>query len=89
MPGGHPSLPVLPELGPFIAYNYVPAVPSDTAPQQFTALYIGVSGDVTVEALNAPSVPVTFKSVPLGFFPVAGGMLMATGTTATNIVLLS
>lgn len=53
------------------------------------ALYIGVSGDVTVQTQNGGGVAsVTFKSVPIGILPVRCSRVMATNTTATNIVAL-
>lgn len=56
------------------------------------ALYVGVSGDVTVIPCGDPSAsptPILFKACPVGFLPVQVRMVMATGTTATNIVGLA
>jgi len=47
------------------------------------ALYIGVTGDVSVVCLSGS---VTFTAVPVGWFPVNCTRVNATGTTATNIV---
>jgi len=58
--------------------------PSDTTEYKFDALYIGVSGDVTIEMLDGTSI--LFKSVPIGMFPVKGIGVDAIGTTATSIV---
>lgn len=62
--------------------------PSDTVEQDFDALYIGVTGDVTIQHTVA-STPVLFKAVPAGtILPVKGQIVKATGTTATNLVWL-
>ena len=51
------------------------------------ALYIGGTGDVTVQ--NALGTSVTFLAVPAGsILPLVTGRVMATGTTATGIVVL-
>lgn len=53
----------------------------------FSALYIGVSGDVTVVMRNDDgTTPVLFKAVPVGRLDIAVQGVQATGTTATNIV---
>ncbi len=51
------------------------------------ALYIGVSGDVTVLMADGGTA-VTFKSVPIGILPVRVQRVNATNTTATNILAL-
>lgn len=58
---------------------------SDSAPNVFTRLYIGGAGDVAVvtEAGNT----VTFTAVPVGTqLDIRVKQVLATGTTATNIV---
>lgn len=50
------------------------------------ALYIGVSGDVVVKDAKLQSG--TFKDVPIGILDVQPYIVMATGTTATNIIAL-
>ena len=60
----------------------------DTNVNDFTCLYIGVSGDVTVR-LKDDAGNVTFKSVPIGFLPVQVKLVLSTGTTATNIIGLN
>lgn len=50
------------------------------------SLYIGGSGDVTVDTADGSNL--TFYSVPVGFFFVRVRRVYATGTTATNIVAL-
>jgi hypothetical protein len=55
---------------------------SDTADQQFKALYVGGAGDVVV--VNFDGSTVTFKAVPVGtILPVAGRRVNSTNTTAT------
>ena len=63
----------------------------DNAPVYAAALYIGVTGDVAVVCAgdngNAlAGTAVTFKAVPVGWFPVQVRRVMNTNTTATNIV---
>jgi hypothetical protein len=58
---------------------------ADTAPNVFTRLYIGGAGNVAVvtEAGNT----VTFTAVPVGTqLDIRVKQILATGTTATNIV---
>lgn len=47
-------------------------------------LYIGVSGDVSV--ITQGGTTITFKAVPVGFFPVLVSRVRATGTSATDII---
>lgn len=54
-------------------------------------LYIGVAGDVTVilapdQTNGGLGTPVLFKAHPVGYMDVQVRAVMATGTTATNIV---
>lgn len=58
---------------------------SDSATNNARALYIGVSGDVAV-VTRGRSTSVVFKSVPVGVLPVQVTKVLATGTTATNIL---
>lgn len=69
------------------AFNDAFAItPNDTVAAPFTALYIGGAGDVTLISRNTGA-SVVFKAVPVGTtLYVAGSQVMATGTTATNIV---
>lgn len=62
---------------------------SDTAslPTPTSGLYIGGAGDVAVVMKGGASV--TFKAVPVGtVLKISVTKVMATGTTATNIVAL-
>lgn len=65
--------------------------PSDSVVQHYGAIYIGVTGDVTVimegDGTNAGvGTPILFKAVPVGILPVAVKQVMTTGTTATQMV---
>lgn len=62
--------------------------PSDSGAIATTSgLYIGVSGDVTVD-MEDRGANVLFKAVPVGVLWVAANRVYATGTTATNILAL-
>lgn len=74
----------------------IPVTPSDTldvtnqagdkAPCYAKALYVGVSGNVTVvHAADSTGTGVLYTGVAIGWFPVQVRRVMATGTTATNI----
>jgi hypothetical protein len=53
-------------------------------------LYVGGTGDLVVIPVgNADGAPVTFKAHPIGYMPVAVRRVLATGTTATNILAIS
>ena len=64
--------------------------PSDSTPLASIpkAIYVGVAGDITM-ILARDTVAVLFKAVPNGVLPVRPLQVMATGTTATNIVALN
>jgi len=73
-----------PSLAPFAI------TPSDSAELAKIpkALWIGTGGDVNVQGVNNAS-PVMFRNVPNGFIvPVRVRKVLATGTTATDIVAL-
>lgn len=62
--------------------------PSDGAPSgAFRALYVGVTGDVTIMTLAGVSV--LFRNVATGILPVSGQGVKATGTSASAIVALT
>lgn len=64
----------------------VAVTPSDTTVVNFSSLWIGTGGNVTVIPADG-SRAVTFTSVPANTeLPIAVRKVMATGTTATNIV---
>lgn len=79
----------------------IPVTPSDTkdvtdptgdnAPCYAKSLYVGVTGDLSIVAAgdtgnsgNGTAVP--YKNVPVGWFPQQVRRVMATGTTASQIV---
>ena len=69
------------------AYNAVAVTPSDSTVIPTTrALYIGVSGNIVVRMADGGQV--TFANVPVGIFPIQVDRVLATSTTATNIVAL-
>lgn len=70
------------------ARGFVAVTKSDTVSiPEFRALYIGVSGDVSVKAPGAAA-GVVFKAVPVGMLLVQGTQVLSTGTTATDIVAI-
>lgn len=73
--------------------NDLTNVSGDADPTYAKALYIGVTGDVTVitagdTSANLAGKSVTFKAHPVGYMPVQVRRVLNTGTTATNIVAL-
>ena len=65
--------------------------PSDTAPVNCRALYVGGLGNVTVKT-TATATAVTFTGPPVGTtlsVMIDGGYVMATGTTATLLLALA
>jgi hypothetical protein len=59
---------------------------SDTTVLDFTALYVGGTGDVSVD-LTEGGTAVVFVGVPAGtILPVVGTRVNSTATTATNMV---
>ena len=65
--------------------------PSDTAPVNCRAIYIGGAGNVAIKT-TATATAVTFTGLTAGtVLPVMidGGYIMATGTTATLLVALA
>lgn len=51
------------------------------------ALYIGVTGDVKITTLG--DTDITFKNVPVGFFPFGAKRVWATGTAASEILAIT
>ena len=75
------------ETGP--ATNAVAVSLSDSTNFSFgqcRALYVGVSGDITLDTPNQTAV--LFKSVPIGILPVAAVRVRTTGTTASSLLAL-
>lgn len=54
------------------------------------AVYVGTSGNLTVDMVEdyGGTFQVTFTNVAAGIFPIQVTRVYATGTTASNIVLL-
>jgi hypothetical protein len=51
---------------------------------KFSALWVGTGGDVTIRTIRGETV--TYEDVPSGtVLPVAGDMVMSTGTAASGI----
>lgn len=75
----------------FPAQDAVAITPNDTVSatgQQFRALYVGTTGDITLRT-SPTTASVTLKSVPVGILPVNCQWVYATGTTASNLVGLA
>jgi hypothetical protein len=74
------------------AINFLAVTPSDSNPiiqsgDKARALYVGTGGDVALE--NASGDAVIFVGVPSGaFMPVYTARVLATDTTASDIVAL-
>jgi hypothetical protein len=82
------------------AHNAFPITPEDNLPLPVptSALYVGGTGNVTVylqadptfgsnQITGAAAAPVTFSNVPAGtVLNISAKVVMATGTTATNLV---
>jgi hypothetical protein len=70
-----------------IAAEAFAVTPSDTVARPARALYVGTGGNVSV--VMAGGQTVTFANVPAGMLlPIEVGRVLATGTTASNIVAL-
>lgn len=72
------------------AFNAAAITPNDGADLAFTAraLYVGVGGDIAA-VLKGDAASVVFKSVPQGsLLPACIKRVLATGTTASNLVAL-
>ncbi len=64
-------------------------VPSDMVDLGFSSrsIYVGVSGDIAVHMIDEAT-PVIFKAVPVGILPIRVDRVLATGTTANDLVAL-
>lgn len=66
----------------------VAITPSDSTVLSYPrAIYVGVSGDVAV-VMKGKAGAITFKSVPVGILPIRPIQVMATNTTATDMIAL-
>lgn len=71
-----------------VAVSVTPDDSNDLA-RKGAALYIGVTGDVEVHMADDDSdTAIVFKNVPVGFMPVQVDRVLATNTTATEILAL-
>jgi hypothetical protein len=70
-------------------YSFEVITPSDATDLtdlDYRGIYVGVTGDVALEALDNDTA-ITFKNVQAGsFLPVGFSKVNATGTTATDIL---
>lgn len=64
----------------------IPSVGGGDGVNNGCVLYIGVTGDLKVTTSGGDDV--TFKNVPVGFFPVQVVKVFATGTGADEIIAL-
>ncbi len=51
------------------------------------SIYIGAAGDVAVHMAGTTS-PVIFRAVPIGVLPIRADRVLATGTTAADLIAL-
>ena len=71
------------------AYAITPHDTNEVGVTQPRAIYVGVSGDITAVLQGDPDAnSVLFKAVPVGIFPIKVRIVLATGTTATNMIAL-
>lgn len=73
-----------------LGYDAAVVTPSDTVnlpDGPCRMLYIGVTGDVTIITMNGNTV--LFKAVPVGILRMRAACVLATGTTATNILAIN
>lgn len=73
------------------AYNAAAVTPSDSTDLQFVTrgVYVGGSGDVKVNLAGDQGSGIVFKGVPAGAtLPIAVTRILATGTSATNLVAI-
>lgn len=73
------------------SYSHAAAVtPSDTAEQYGTGLFVGGGGgNSTIAVITEANDTVTFTAAATGFvMPIRFKRVLATGTTATNLVRL-
>ena len=63
------------------------AVTLDATIPSCRGLYVGVSGDISVNMVGVGTA-VIFKSAPVGILPIQALKVNTTGTTATNLLVL-
>ena len=71
------------------AREAVSVTPNDSSDLGNTtrSIYIGTSGDIAVHMVGE-STAVIFKAVPVGVLPIRADRVLATGTTAADLVAL-
>ncbi len=82
----HPPLPSIP---PAPAAHLFAITPSDATifPTATRGIWVGGAGNIAIVALSDTGSPVTLTAVPAGtLLQIAAQQVMATGTTATDIV---
>jgi len=65
--------------------NHAAITPSDSAINAYDAIYVGVSGDVNLIPADG-STALVYKSMAVGYHPIATSYIYATSTTATNLI---
>lgn len=69
------------------AHGAVAITPTDGVVFPSTrSLYVGTTGNLVVRMVDGQTV--TFTAVPVGIFPIQVDIILATGTTAGNILAL-
>jgi hypothetical protein len=68
------------------AHGAKAVVASDTTIYSARALYVGTTGNLTIDTMDGQT-DVLFKNVPVGWFPV-GALRVKAATTAADIVAL-
>jgi hypothetical protein len=72
----------------FPARKFIAVTPSDTVdlPAGCVGLYIGTTGNLSVKDIDGTTV--LFSTLPVGYAPIGPVRIMATNTTADDIVAL-
>jgi hypothetical protein len=67
------------------AVDLFPITPSDSVSQgNFRSLWVGTAGNIRLTTLRGTTVDIV--NVPVGFLPVCGQRVWATGTTASGLL---
>jgi hypothetical protein len=71
------------------AQSAVAVVPSDTTDLAFTtrAVYVGSGGHLSVR-MAGQTTAIVFRNLPISLLPIRVDRILATGTTATDIIAL-
>ncbi len=69
------------------AHGAVAITKSDSTVFPITrAIYVGTTGDIAVHMADGQTI--TFKTVPVGPFPIQVDQVLSTGTTAAELIAL-